>query len=290
MAEPSLFIGVVSYPGSRFADSQGPAGLAHQLSMALDRGGAAGGIRSTVVIDTANRHDASRLPITELDVEASLDAQADLREAWALYLHAGNRTALTTRMRAMASRFIQHIRRHGNNDPSEIVRLINIEFAHRALLQSGIDSGASWILILEDDASAVDVQDCAMGLQHFIETAPESVQFVNLSQSFDLPELGVDELLTPSDLTWKGNCQREVLNADRPITNTVCAILYRTDFAEDLLQAFDDMPLTPVIPIDWKLNQALMKMFDAAEIGSGSCVWIHPGPIIQRSMHDVGSA
>ena len=117
-----------------------------------------------------------------------------------------------------------------------------------------------------------------------MDAAPESVAYVNVSESFPLDALGIEHLLTPTDVPWAGTANRGVLSASRPVTNTVCAILYRAQFARDLLAEFAQMPMTPVLPIDWKLNDALMRMNADGRLGPGSCWLVSPAPIDQLSM------
>ena len=76
----------------------------------------------------------------------------------------------------------------------------------------------------------------------------------------------------------------QVLAASRPISNTVCAILYRADFLGRFLTRFDALPIEPVVPIDWKLNIVLMDMYNAGGIVAGDCWIVTPGPVDQRSM------
>ena len=76
----------------------------------------------------------------------------------------------------------------------------------------------------------------------------------------------------------------QILSASKPVTNTVCAVLYRTSFLEELLTVLDSLPLSPVIPIDWKLNAALLQMHDSGALGAGDCWFLEPAPIVQRSM------
>jgi len=173
-----------------------------------------------------------------------------------------------------------------------IRRLLNIELSHRRLLRAGIATDAPWILILEDDAGCADVTDCARGLAGIIGMADEGDSsrtppaYLNLSRSFSATRLGIDALLRPQPtVPWQGSARRQVLAATRPVTNTVCAIAYHRAFAQRLLDAFDLMPLSPVIPIDWKLNAALIQMHRSGGLGPGGCWLVEPAPIVQLSMH-----
>jgi len=165
-----------------------------------------------------------------------------------------------------------------------VERLLNIEMAHNELLRAGLVAGSSWIVILEDDGECADIDDLADGLSAMIEGAADGVRFINLSESFEVSELGIEHLLKPSDQQWAGSRARRLVETELPVTNTVCAIAYSATFAKSLLEEYSKMPQRPVVPIDWKLNQALMTLHGRGELPPGSCLWVLPGPIDQLSM------
>lgn len=278
----SIFIGLVSHEGSRFAESQGPDGLAMQLATSLQELGAS----TQVHINTANLLDTAQNPITEAMTQASLTAQLHLERTWARFLQRsmGIRWWAIHGLR-WSRRTFQRIQSPG---PDMTKRLLNIELSHRDLLQSGISSGSEWILVLEDDASSNNITDCAHGMLGLMRDDLHRPRFVNISQSFTTSELGIDALLTAvPEVQWQGTQTRFVLQSYRPVTNTVCAILYRASFAQQLLATFDELPMEPVVPIDWKLNLALMAMYRNGYVKSGDCWLIDPAPIVQTSMHTV---
>ena len=280
-----LFIGVVSHEGSRFAVSQGPGGLAAVLAAQLRSLGQS----VQVEVSTVDAYDPERLPITPAMVSACLTAQVHLDRRWARYLGRarGPRWWATHGLR-WVRRAEQFVRPPG---PKLVERLLNIEMAHFALLRSGLATGADWVLILEDDASSVEVVDCAAGLAWLMSSRADERQpaYVNISQSFALDELGISDLLTVApDASWAGDAPRHILSSARPATNTVCAILYRGSFVRDLLAVTDALPMEPVVPIDWKLNLALMQMFSSGALGAGDCWFVDPAPIDQLSMRGTG--
>ena len=280
-----LFIGVVSHEGSRFAVSQGPGGLAAVLAARLHSLGQS----VQVEVSTVDAYDPVQLPITRAMVRACLTAQVHLDRRWARYLGRarGPRWWATHGLR-WVRRAEQLVRPPG---PKLVERLLNIEMAHFALLRSGLATGADWVLILEDDASSVEVVDCAAGLAWLMSSRADERQpaYVNISQSFALDELGISDLLTVApDASWAGDAPRHILSSARPATNTVCAILYRGSFVRDLLAVTDALPMEPVVPIDWKLNLALMQMFSSGALGAGDCWFVDPAPIDQLSMRGTG--
>lgn len=279
MAALDLFIGVVSHARSRFADSQGPEGLGARLGDALGLLG-----RSTELrVNTENLFDATAHPLGTSEVKSSLDECARIENAWAEFLLAGSAPSTKHRAAKGARWVTRQWHRLRPPDERSWVRLANIELSHVDLLRSGLASGAKWILILEDDAESADVVDCATGISRLMEAAT-SAGFVNLSQSFSMSELGIKSLLRPSGISWGGGIARHVLAADRPITNTACAILHQRSFAEKLVAELEARPLIPLVPIDWKVNEVLMSLYATDSSSFGTCLVVTPGPMVQRSM------
>jgi len=274
----SLFVGVVSHEGSRFAVSQGPEGLAEKLASGLR----AVGISVELRINAADLLDPARHPVDEGTVKQSLRAQSQLEKEWITYLHPPRN--LTTRFRSSAGRHLRDLESGiRSKKVSTVTRLINIELSHLDLFDAGLASGSEWVLVLEDDAMAPDVGDCVAGITGLTRATP-TPGFVNLSQSFSLKELGVAHLLEPRGIPWEGDLDRRILVAQRPVTNTVCAVIYHSEFLRHMVQAMRRLPFYPVLPIDWRINQALMAMVEAGTAGSNTAWFVEPGPIDQMSM------
>lgn len=273
-----LFIGVVSHDGSRYQESQGPSGLAARLGGALsDRG-----VRVSIAVNSVDLFGGTVSPGL---VQTSLTAQMSVEEEWARFLQ---------RPRGFRSLFeiiYRRCRRLRQRlqppDPRTIVRLLNIELSHLDLMRRGRASGAGWVLIMEDDGECMDVDDLASGLVGLTAELPE-VAFANISDSFDSGQLGARHLLRSSAITWQGTAPRRVLESERPVTNTVCAMLYSAEFLRALLPAWDALPLEPVVPVDWKLNVVLMHLYESGDLRFGSCVLVEPAPIAQGSMRNTG--
>jgi hypothetical protein len=156
------------------------------------------------------------------------------------------------------------------------------------LLRQGLDSGAPWILVLEDDAGCHDVNDLSEGLASLFQSA-NGEGLVNLSESFTFDELGLTGLLTAEDqMQWSEDGGRAVLRSELPATNTVCAILYSRGAAERILTELEHIPPEPVLPIDWKLNVALVRLHESTGASGISSWFVHPAPIRQRSMRAPG--
>jgi len=43
--------------------------------------------------------------------------------------------------------------------------------------------------------------------------------------------------------------------------------------------------MQPIVPIDWKVNDAIMNLSHTGVLGPGDCYTVDPGPIRQASMH-----
>ena len=251
-----LFIGVVSHAHSRFAISQGPQGLAAGLADQLTD--------VTVKVNTADLHDATALPVDARLIQQSLSAQLRLEDQWVAYLRGGRPRGLREVGASALRHGLRWLRRLRPPGAGPVTRLINIELSHVDLMHAGLSSGAPWVLILEDDAFTADLGDCATGLRDLLAETPESVGYLSVSQSFSNARLGIEHLLSPTPIPWRGSAPRALLSASRPVTNTVCAVLYRRWFLGELLAELDSMPMTPVVPIDFKVNAALMRMHASA--------------------------
>jgi hypothetical protein len=164
-------------------------------------------------------------------------------------------------------------------------RLINIELSHIGLMRQAVDCDSDWALIVEDDAAADEPEGFATALAQFTQDHQDERQpkYVNVSRSFSEERLRIDAHLTPVGI-WGTAGNIPVLSAERPVTNTVCAILYRTDFLRELLAVLDGIPVAPVLPIDWKLNEAILRMVESGTLGAGDCWFLSPAPVVQRSM------
>jgi hypothetical protein len=274
-----LFVGVVSHPQTSFVLNQGPEGLAALLSETLDRNGCV----TKYVVNVDNAFDKSGIKPGRSVYTNGIAEEVRLETVWNRFL------GVNAGLPGLFKHFARWLRvqsfRWREPNISEIRRLINIELSHTQLMKQGLESGAEWVLILEDDASAENIDDLATGLDALMRS-DQSTLFINLSNSFSIAELGISHLLTLSTaLAWAGTTPRAIMQSNKPATNTVCAVLYRRDFLEHLVTELDSMPIEPVVPIDWRLNQALMNMWQKGLVGPGDCCFIDPAPIVQLSMH-----
>ena len=290
MPEPSLFLGMVTHPRSRF-NVDGAA--THRLEALAAAAAAHGPVAGTLVSDR-NDYSPSVDPLSRTTLVKSAWHQARLEYRWRRYLRSGGDgvardTAVLAAMGlrrgadALAGSWSdRHDQRSGRR---AAVRLINIDLSHLRVMDAARASGAGWTLVLEDDAGTPDPLEAMSAVATVIERLDATpVQFACLSTSISTADLGVEGLLSPvPGPPLAGG--RTLLAADRPVTNTVCANLYRTTFLERLQADIRQRGLVPVVPIDWRLNEAILSMTAEGSLGAGSCVWIEPGIFVQRSMH-----
>jgi hypothetical protein len=285
----TVFLGLVTHRASRFADSSGPHGLVATTASALE----ARGIASIVSLSADDAFTDDLLTLDRAAVIASIDAELDTEERWRRYVSPGSSKIA---LRAfMAARTVYRQLQLAPPWQREITstdagarmlrRLINIELSHIGLMRQAVDCDSDWALIVEDDAAADEPEGFATALAQFTQDHQDERQpkYVNVSRSFSEERLRIDAHLTPVGI-WGTAGNIPVLSAERPVTNTVCAILYRTDFLRELLAVLDGIPVAPVLPIDWKLNEAILRMVESGTLGAGDCWFLSPAPVVQRSM------
>lgn len=281
----SLFIGLVTHPNSRFAEASGSEGLGQQLGSQMRQRG----WRVDFVCESDNRVDPNEIDLSPRGIRSSIDLETASEFDWSLF-HNSRRSLVALRMKLGAQRAVRRWRfarastKARDRGRAMVLRLANIERAHLALMDAAVASNAQWVVIVEDDAKSEDVSGLAHDLDaHLAKWTSESQpKYVNISESFSITELGMGN--RPTRITaW--NERSSVVSATVPYTNTVCAILYRREFLRSLLQELRTIPLEPVIPIDWKLNRAIMALTAHGTLASGDCYSIDPAPIVQGSMH-----
>jgi hypothetical protein len=287
-SDPSLFIGLVTHAGSARPQAQTDQGVALALQERLIYQG------NTVKYSVCNENLLSphMLDLVRAEVTASIAAELAAEGRWRIYLNSSSqglrlKGELLLRSAYRRLRLSPPWQRDlSASEPGAkmLKRLANIELAHISLLEQAIQSGADWALILEDDAHIADLDATAAALGHFLneQSGSSQPQYVNVSQSFTPKILGTDSLGVRVRNWSEG---KQILSMDQPVTNTVCAVLYSKNFVGMLLNEFRNIPLSPVLPIDWKLNVAIMNLVAEGKIGPGDCWQVEPAPFIQGSMH-----
>jgi hypothetical protein len=287
----SLFIGVVTHGRSQFREEA--AALVESLAMQARESG----FEVTTAVSDRDDYDAHRFPITRGLLLRSVTAQSVLEYRWRRYLAAG----IPRRPLARAGRLAKDAALLGGTlvvrtgryfgpwplsgvdrlaGSGAVIRLLNIDLSHLRMLNEAAAVAADWALVVEDDASTASAAEAMSSLIAAMDLVDGSgPAFVNASHSISLAALGIAELLEP--VPGGGG----VLVARRPVTNTVCAILYGAAMVRWLAARIESDGLVPVLPIDWRLNRAVMAAFDEGVLGPGSCLVLEPAPFVQRSMH-----
>jgi hypothetical protein len=285
----NVFIGLVTHAGTHYPESSSAEGLAVSLQRAL----AAEGFSVNLEIFDQDLWTPQVLDIKAEVVRRSIVAELEVEKRWRT-LHKAAELSPVAKL-VLRVRGWYRLRRYVGSGPTSanvhrgqamVKRLVNIELAHVHLMQRAIDSGSQWALIIEDDAHG-NVHDVAETLRALISHGATSGQpaFVNMSRSFTQRRLGVGEGLTELTISGPSGSDFGFLLSPKPVTNTVCAVLYRTSFLSGLVRHLTSMPIDPVIPIDWKINSVLMNMYQAHEVGDGDSWLCVDAPIVQGSMH-----
>jgi hypothetical protein len=247
---------------------------------------------------TTSIHDQDALTSEELNlsseaIQASIRAELGTELAWK-ELQSQHGTSQRIRLIIWLRRLYRSWQFNGLTRTSQkrgqdmLKRLANIEVAHMSLLKQAAQEASDWALILEDDAYAPDVTALGSALDQHLNTWQDTrqPQYINISESFPLAALNLSHTLKGVE-AWDEHGR--VYSSQVPFTNTVCAVLYRGSFLQNLHNAMSEIPLEPVIPIDWKLNRAIMDLVENGQLGAHDCYVIEPAPIRQGSMHTSAS-
>ena len=283
---PDLFVGLVTHPRTRFPECSSERGLGPVVVRTLREAG----LTVEWQVSGEDEWTPELLPINGEAVSAAISAEFEVEGRWRSYV-SGAPLSLMDRLLLTARRLKRRVEqgprghRHLSDDDAgfrSVRRLANIELSHMRLLRNATASKAEWALILEDDAGAPDPEAFARNLHDFlIDRAHHSQpRMLSLSESFTPTQLGIGHLITPIHEDIPG-APWTLWASERPVTNTVCATLYRGDFLANMVQHLERIPLSPIIPIDFKVNEALMQM--ATSTARGACWLAHPAPLLQRS-------
>jgi hypothetical protein len=167
-----------------------------------------------------------------------------------------------------------------------LLRQSNISAGHFQLMQNAIWRGDKYLLILEDDFHLIKLTSLKSQLNFALEVLENNsnLNMLNMSESFTNEELGHYGFVQ-NNFTSPNHPELIVSRLPHPVTNTVCATIYRTDFLLLLareLRLMDDISL---IPIDHKINFALMKMIKRGSLNADCYATLVPGLFIQGSLH-----
>jgi hypothetical protein len=153
-------------------------------------------------------------------------------------------------------------------------------------MKQSLESDKSFVLILEDDFFINDVEAIMIMLKFAtsIEVSKSKLQLINLSKSFSYQELGFQNFVESSikDVNYP-NYTIDILKY--PVTNTVCATLYKSDFLKKLVCELESLKMVSLIPIDHKVNIALNRLIKKGLIDKECYGSSNPSLFIQGSLH-----
>lgn len=276
-----VFVGLVTHARSRFNADESASRQARELAAAL----AQRRLTTDVLISDRDDYSAEDFPLTRADLIRSASHVSRLEYRWRRFVAHGGGQPHRSAAADAAFWLAMAAKRVGTADRGSAVRLLNIDLSHLRVMDAALADGAPWALVLEDDARATSVLDTADSLVEVLEAvAGTSVEFVNLSESLPLAKLGVQGLLRGPAIeggpSW-------LQGTSLPITNTVCANLYSAAFLTRLVDGIRSEGLLPVVPIDWRLNEQMMRMWTSGALDASSGAWVRPGIFRQGSMHDL---
>ena len=279
---PKLFIGLVTHPKSRF-NVRGEANhRITELAQNLREN------RLTVETFISDRNDFDEAP-QKIGFGIRLRSawlQAETERVWAKYLDSASDPQTKVSHLGRFFYLAMFIRRSISFLVSSrsLERLANIDLSHLRVLRAGINSGADWILVIEDDGVAENLSEVATNLELTISFAgiDKSDTFMNLSQSMSEGELGIEAIMSRPKEVFPFPDGGKIVEISPPISNTVCANLYSRTFAARFADAIESQGILPSIPIDWRLNKLVMN----STMTETRCYWVIPGMFIQQSMHE----
>ena len=158
----------------------------------------------------------------------------------------------------------------------------NISESHIAQFLDSVKSNFEFSLILEDDFRINQDYNLELTINNLLEfmKTNSNVSIISVSKSFSFLELGISNTVR--------NVQSNNLNlyeADLPVTNTVSAMLYKTEFLRQMLPYLLEYRKYRIIPIDHKINMALHQIYKKKNSESDFFYFMQPGLFIQDSIH-----
>lgn len=164
----------------------------------------------------------------------------------------------------------------------EIMRLENIAAAHISILRKALKRNCS-VLILEDDfqinsgisnSDIYEILTCLSKKKKWIT--------VNLSLSYSDEELAIKSLRKGKNHSVSYR-EFRMYEYSFPVVNTACALYYHQDFLEEILVELKRLENAKFIPIDHKINIALLNITRKNE--KICYLSLDPGLFLQRSLH-----
>lgn len=279
-----IALGLVTHEGSRFNKEGAAEVQIASIAQALT----AAGHDVELLISDRDDFDPARYSLGFADRIVSAWSQASLESRWSAHLgrlqpKASSSAALLEFANHLGSGLRRSLSAAGvpgfgrDLDRISLTRLINIDLSHLRVWQAAHDWRADTALVLEDDARLAE-PDSQTTLADLLTALPTEGPVLSvLSRSISTTELKVRNVLDRSEPLDPHQPELRLLPV--PVTNTVCANTYSQELISGLLASITPESLTPVHPIDWRLNRYLL---DNPKV---TCLWSEPAPFVQMSMH-----
>ncbi len=165
---------------------------------------------------------------------------------------------------------------------SILSRQHNISESHIAQFLDSVKSNFEFSLILEDDFRINQEYNIELAINTLLEFMKinRELAVVSVSESFSFSELGISNAVRNLNF-----CELNLYNSALPVTNTVSAMLYKTQFLELILPYLIEYRKYHLIPIDHKINIALYQIYKKRNFASDFFYFMQPGLFIQESIH-----
>ncbi len=167
-----------------------------------------------------------------------------------------------------------------------VARQKNISTNHIAMMKKLSNSNSGYSLIIEDDFLISDQSDFKDEFNSMLNiiNAEENIKILNLSKSFTEKQLGIDKNKLKL-IKLGSNSQNKLIQYNYPVTNTVCAILYKKEVISDLIRELEKLDKYNFIPIDHKLNISLRALMKMNKLNSLCYASVVPGLLLQGSLN-----
>lgn len=284
--ETSIFIGVLTYPHSRYSFSHIKPFTANL---------AKAGLKVQFAICDKNLTKQDEKEITRGLAARTTFRHLVLQMRW--YLSLPNHSARVQKKGGWVyhsiSSFVTRILTLSNTAGLEsaqksMIRLKNISMGHASLWSQAVASKTDWMLILEDDATPIETSTTHEQLVRVIDFLASSSLLNNnvycdLSRSFSSTELGIEISSKPVQVIGD-----QVLHVvARPFTNTLCAVLMSRSMVQSLSGAFRgylESPTSEFLPIDWLVNKHFLDSFGKKK--KSACFYnLDTGLFVQESLN-----
>jgi hypothetical protein len=168
---------------------------------------------------------------------------------------------------------------------TDIIRQTNISCSHRDLIQKAFESGCKWALILEDDFIFDRSNNFKSKIQFCLKVMTENPYLVmtNISKSFSIKQMGIEGIINKKlqNLAHPGD---EFVTLNHPITNTLCSTIYDVRQLQCIHNELKKLGIYSHIPVDHQLNIVLWNLVKK-RVFSRSCYSSYfPGIFIQGSL------